>query len=188
MLPAVQPLIGLLHLCSGLLAVAGAAKLVAPSGTAQALRAARLPASPVLVRVLGLAEITIGVATILVGGWVLPAAVALLYAGFSGFVAVRLRAGDTVGCGCFGASTAPLTSGHLVFDVAATLVAVLFVADPAPSLSTVLADQPWAGIPYLMLVALGVTLSVAVLTVLPATRAAAHPPAAAPLRFGPVSR
>ena len=183
-----QPLIGLLHLCSGLLVVAGTAKLVTPSGTAQALSAARLPASPLLVRTLGMAEIAVGVATIIVGGWVLPAAVALFYAGFSGFIATRLRAGDTAGCGCFGATATPLTSGHLVFDVAATVVAVLFVVDPAPSLSTVLADQPWAGIPYLMLVALGVTLSVAVLTVLPATRAAAHPPAAAPLRFGPVSR
>jgi hypothetical protein len=168
--------------------VAGAAKFLAPSGTVQALRAARLPASPLLVRLLGLTELAVGVATIVVGGWVLPAVVALFYAGFSGFVAMRLRAGDTAGCGCFGATTAPLTSGHLVYDVAAMVSAVLFVADPAPSLSNVLADQPWAGVPYLMIIALGVTLSVAVLTVLPSTRAAARPPAATPLRFGPVSR
>ncbi len=124
----------------------------------------------------------------MVGGWVLPAAVALIYAGFSGFVVMRLRAGDTAGCGCFGAATSPLTAGHLVFNVAATAAAVLFVVDPAPSLSTVLADQPWAGVPYLMIIALGVTLSVAVLTVLPSARAAARPPAATPLSFGPVSR
>lgn len=181
-------LIGLLHLGAGLLAVAGTAKLAAPSGTTQVLSAADLPASPVVVRVLGLTELVVGVATILVGGWMFPAVVALFYAGFSGFVAVRLRAGDTAGCGCFGAATSPLTPGHLVFNAAATVGAVFFVAAPAPSLSTVLADQPWAGIPYLLLVALGVALSVAVLTVLPATRAAARPPAAVPLRFGPVSR
>lgn len=183
-----EPLIGLLHVCSGLLAVAGVAKLLTPSGTQQALRAAGFPSSPVLVRALGATELVIGTAAIVAAGWVLPALVALSYAGFSGFVISRLRAGDTAGCGCFGASASPLTAGHLVFNVAAALVAVLFVADPAPSLSTVLADQPWAGVPYLMIIALGVTLSVAVLTVLPATRAAARPPAAAPLSFGPVSR
>ncbi len=183
-----DPLIGLLHLASGLLAVAGVAKSLAPSGTVQALRAAGLPASPLLVRCLGATELAVGAATIVVGGWVLPAVVALYYAGFTGFVVMRLRAGDTAGCGCFGATTSPLTAGHLVANVAAMVTAVLFVADPAPSLSTVLADQPWAGIPYLMIIALGVTLSVAVLTVLPATRAAARPPTAAPLRFGPVSR
>ena len=173
---------------SGLLAVAGVAKCLAPSGTVQALRSAGLPASPVLVRTLGAGELAIGAATIVVGGWVLPAIVATFYAGFSGFVATRLRAGDTAGCGCFGATTSPLTAGHLVANLVAMVSAVLFVADPAPSLSTVLADQPWAGIPYLMIIALGVTLSVAVLTVLPATRAAARPPTAAPLRFGPVAR
>lgn len=183
-----EPLIGLLHLGAGLLAVAGVAKFLAPSGSMQALRAASLPSSPLLVRAMGAAELAIGTATIVVGGWVLPACVALFYAGFSGFVVMRLRAGDRAGCGCFGATTSPLTAGHLVYDLAAMVAAVLFVADPAPSLSTVLADQPWAGIPYLMIIALGVTLSVAVLTVLPTTRAAARPPAAAPLRFGPVSR
>ena len=143
-----QPLIGLLHLCSGLLAVAGAAKLIAPSGTAQALKAAHLPASPVLVRILGADRDSRSASPrSSSGGWVLPAVVALFYAGFTGFVVMRLRAGDTAGCGCFGATTSPLTSGHLVSDVARRRAAVLFVADPAPSLSTVLADQPWAGIP-----------------------------------------
>lgn len=183
-----EPLIGLLHVGAGLLAVAGAAKLVAPSGTEQALRAAGLPSSPLLVRTLGASELAIGTATVVVGGWVLPAVVAVYYAAFSGFVVLRLRAGDTAGCGCFGATTSPLTAGHLVYNLGAMVAAVLFVADPAPSLSTVLADQPWAGIPYLMIIALGVTLSVAVLTILPTTRAAARPPAAAPLSFGPVSR
>ncbi len=181
-------LIALLHLGSGLLIVAGTAKILAPSGTARALKAAGLPAATLLVRLLGATEVAVGIAAIAVGGWILPAAVAAFYASFTGFVAVQLRSGTEAGCGCFGGASTPLTRGHLVFDGVATLAAVLFVIDPAPGLREVLGDQPWAGAPYLLVVTLGVALEVAVLTVLPTTRAARRPPATTTLRFGPVVR
>src|SRR3546814_14242722 len=93
---------------AALLALAGAQKVLDPTMTVGALRAMRLPSSPLLVRVGSAAELVLGVAAIVVGGAVLWWLVAVSYLAFAGFVLAALRKGTMiVTCGCFGREETP---------------------------------------------------------------------------------
>ena len=67
--------------------VAGVAKGIRPTATAQALYAAGLPASGVGVRGLGVVEVAVGVAALLRPVPAAGIALAALYAGFAAFIA-----------------------------------------------------------------------------------------------------
>jgi uncharacterized membrane protein YphA (DoxX/SURF4 family) len=165
---------GFLGVVAGILAVGGLAKLRGPEATVPMLRALGLPASPLLARILGLLEVTVGVVAFLVGGWAPAVAVAVLFTVFTVAV-VRLRSGgEAVSCGCFGRSSAPPTMLHVVVDVVAVAVAVAAAVVDAPGFVSVRADLPAAGVPQLLLTALAVWLGVAVLTVLPEALVAAR--------------
>ena len=100
-------------------------KLLQPAATNRALRALGVPASPVAVRVLGLAEVALGAAAVVVGGRLTALGLAVAYAAFA-VVADRLRRSPTpVGCGCFGAGSAPPGLAHVVVDLGAVAVAVV---------------------------------------------------------------
>ena len=75
---------------ASLLALAGAQKLLDPTMTVGALRALRLPSSPMLVRAGSAVELALGVAAITVGGAALWWAVAASYVLFGAFVALAL--------------------------------------------------------------------------------------------------
>src|SRR5690606_18072277 len=88
---------------AALLVLAGAQKVVDPTMTVGALRALRLPSSPLLVRAGAAAEAALGAAALTVGGPVLWALVAISYLAFAAFVTAALRSGTMIGsCGCFG--------------------------------------------------------------------------------------
>ena len=98
------------------LLLSGASKLAQPAWPATA---AAFGAPRVLVPVLPWAELVLG--AMLTAGVALPwtawAATALL-AAFTGAIAVRLRRGDEVPCGCFGeASTKPVGRDSLLRNV-----------------------------------------------------------------------
>lgn len=99
---------------AGVLAWTGAAKLRRPGRTAAAFAALGLPGAGTLAIAVPAAELltaTLLVALPRVGG----AAAALLLGGFTVFLAVRLRGGGTVDCGCFGtARSEPLTAAALL--------------------------------------------------------------------------
>jgi hypothetical protein len=95
---------------------------------------------------------------------------ALAYLGFAGFVLLARRSGTPVqSCGCFGKAETPPSVIHIVVNLTAALIAALVAWKPIPSLGRLLADQPGAGIPLLMLTALTVYLLYIMLTVLPQT-------------------
>jgi hypothetical protein len=135
---AVHLLSGPFLAISALLVVAGSMKVYRPKFTVGALRAARLPAGPALVRGLGLGELVVGIGAIVNGGPLWATAVAVFYIGFAGFVIHALRSGIPISsCGCFGSPDTPPSVGHVVLNSTATAVALAVAIAPI---------GPWVGL------------------------------------------
>ena len=116
-----------------LLAAAGAQKLTSPAATGAALQVAKLPSDARLVRVLGLYELGLAAAVLLLGGMIPAAFLAGTYAAFAAFAWRQSRRGE--GCGCFGEAEAPTTTVHVVVNLVAAVVAVAAAAAPARPLA-----------------------------------------------------
>jgi Methylamine utilisation protein MauE len=172
----VEALAGPFYAVCLLLALAGGFKAVRPQATVGALRAFRAPSSPLLVRLFGIGEMAVGVAATLTGWPPLAALVAMAYAGFAGFVAAALRRGTPLqSCGCFGTDDLPPTRIHLVTNIGCCLMAGAAAVTRVDGLPSVLADQPLAGIPFLVLVAVTVWFLYLLLTLLPTVGRASSP-------------
>jgi hypothetical protein len=173
----VSVLAGPFAIAAVLLALGGAAKAVRPRDTALALAAVgmkfpRVLPGRVVVRIGGAVEAAIGVAAVLVGGPVLCALVAVSYLAFALFVAVALRTGAPISsCGCFGKVDTPPSIVHVVLDLAFAGVATAAAFTGDVALPDVLADQPLAGVPFLLLLAIGCSLVFLAFTSLPKTMA-----------------
>lgn len=166
-------LAGPFAIAASLLALGGASKAARPSDTAHALELFGLPGSRLLVRAGGAAELVIGVGALVYGLRPFAVLVAVSYAAFAAFVALALRRGAPISsCGCFGKADTPPSVVHIAVNVAAALVAVGFAIDPVGGITDVMADQPLVGVPFLLLVAVGVYLTFLTLTLLPRTLAA----------------
>ena len=165
-----EALAGPVVVVSALLALAGAMKVVQPASTSGALRAMRLPSSPGLVRTLGVAEIVVALGAGITFERPLLALLAAMYLAFAAFVAAALGARTPLqSCGCFGRADTPPSIVHLGLNVAAAGLALVAAATSTPSLGDTLSDQPWAGLPFALLVTVSVYLCVTLLTVLPLT-------------------
>jgi hypothetical protein len=122
-----------------LLLTAGVTKVRQPDATARVLHDSLLPRgwpSPrVAARIVGASEVAVGLLALIVGSrWsylVLAGYYALLLA-----VAVRLRAGDSSDCGCFGASEspAPISWAHLATSGVVMTAALGACLDPPGAL------------------------------------------------------
>lgn len=158
-------------LVAALLLAAGAAKLHRPAPTAKALADAGWSGSTVLVRGLGAVEVLVALAVLLLGGRLAATALLVAYLGVTAVAWRQRRSGAD--CGCFGASSAPVSWLHLAVNGVAVLVAAVAVAvPPAAAPAALVADGTWltaAGV-----VALGAALVLvrAVLTHLPELQAA----------------
>lgn len=153
---------------AGLLALAGAQKVLDPAMTVGALRALRLPASPLAVRVGAATELALGVVAIGFGGTVTWALVAVSYLAFAAFVVAALRRGTMIGsCGCFGREDTPPHWSHVALNGALAGVALLLASrgDGAP-LDAVL-DDPAPGAAVAVLAALTLSLLYVVYVELP---------------------
>ena len=170
-----SPVAGPYFAAALLLAIAGGLKVARPRSAAHAMRSADLPGSPLLGRVLGLAEIVIAVAAIVLRGRATAALVAVCYLGFAGFV-VRLRrhAGARADCGCFGAEDSPASPLHVWLNLVLAALAVAAVAWPTDGIVDVLADSPAAGIPFLGFTLLLTWLLLVAFTVVPDLLDAQH--------------
>lgn len=166
---------GPLAIASVVLAAGGFYKLRDPGSTSSALAALGLPSARGLVRLLGLVEVSVGTAAVLLGGRVPAAAVTVLYLGFA-VVAFRLarRAEGSASCGCFGAHSSEATGAHVVIDLVVAAVAAAATLADAPGLLAARDDLALGGVPYLAFVALGAWLLGVLLTVLPDTLSAAR--------------
>ncbi len=138
----------------GLLAAAGMAKAWSPDNTARALHAAGLPSRRGTVRVGGGLEAVVAIAALVTGRPALAVVVAASYVAFGLFIVVALVRGTPLSsCGCFGTPDTPPSRLHVVVNGAAAVVAALVATRPAVSLPTVLAAQPLAGVPLIVLAA-----------------------------------
>lgn len=158
---------------AALLAVAGAQKVLDPTMTVGALRALRLPSSPLLVRAGSALELALGVAAIAVGGAALWWGVVASYVLFAAFVVAALRKGTMIGsCGCFGREETPPHWSHIVLNLAlAGLAAATAVRTPGALLDALL-DRPGTGAAVAVLAALAIYLLYAAYVELPRTLAA----------------
>jgi hypothetical protein len=161
-----------------------------PGPTRDLLAHLRVPASGLVARLTGPAEIALGTWALVTGSRFAVAAVAAAFAGFTA-VALALVRGRTTdrSCGCFGTLSARPSWVH----VAATALLALAaggacVAGPAglPSLVADLAGRDGRGAVVLLMAmsSLATALVVAILTVLPATLdAVRRRPAIEPFRL-----
>ncbi len=133
-----------------------------------ALRSIGLPSARVLAQGLGAVELVLGTAGIAFAGASIALGVAGAYLAFAGFVTVALvKGGAVASCGCFGTEDSPPTFVHLVLNLAAAAVALGAAATNLGGLTSVIADQPAAGLPFLGFLALGTWFAYLVLSVLP---------------------
>lgn len=163
----------LLYIVTGVLGLAGVAKVHRPSPTATALRALKVPMPMVATRVLGVAEVVLALSAVAIGAPLLWAGVALAYASFTVFILWALNGNqDVATCGCFGHDDTPPTPGHAAFNAAAAAVAGLAVADPVrlSDLSLTATESVLA----IGLILAGIALAIALLTSLPRTLALAR--------------
>jgi Methylamine utilisation protein MauE len=174
----VSVLAGPFAIAAALLVVGGALKAVRPGDTAHALLAVGLAlprsiAPRLLVRLGGLAEVVVGAGALATGSPVFASLVALSYLVFAAFVVVALRSGRPISsCGCFGKVDTPPSLVHVVIDLIAAGVALAAVFVGEVALPDTVAAQPLAGIPFLVLCAIGPYLVFLSFTALPKTMAA----------------
>ena len=153
---------------AALLGFAGVQKLVDPAATSGALRAAGLPSSSLAGRAVGLGEVAVALAALVVGDRVTAGALAVTYGAFALF-SWRLvaRSGATASCGCFGQDEAPATRLHVALNLIATVACAAAVLWPTGGLIEVLHHQPMAGVPFVALTALAAWLWYVMLEVVP---------------------
>jgi len=151
-----------------LLAGAGAAKAADPSATVGALRGFGLAVPPSAVRVGGGVEVALAVVAAASGNMIAAYAVAVSYLAFTAFVlAARARHLPIGSCGCFGKIDTPPSALHVVVDVGAAAAAVGVATGDGSGLGTVLAAQPLAAVPFVLLVLVGAYAAFTALTVVP---------------------
>jgi hypothetical protein len=164
--------VGPFVIAAALLAIGGGLKAIEPGDTANALRGVGLPVGAWAVRAGGVAEVAVGVWALATGAHAAAILVALSYVAFTGFVLVALvRDAPIASCGCFGKADTPPSWVHIGVNLVAVAAAVVVAIDPGAGLGDVLADQPLAGIPFVLLTLTGMFLAFLALTLLPRTEA-----------------
>jgi hypothetical protein len=177
-------LIGIFFIGCGLLMLAGVAKAVRPDDTARALvllasgRAWRVPSFKMMrqtIRVGALLEAALGACALLFPRPLTAALVAVSYALFvCTVVYARRHEGPLSTCGCFGRPDTPATRLHVVLNVAFAATAIAVAMQPLhfTGLVSLLTNQPWNGVPLLMVSGVGVWLASLALSPLAALEAA----------------
>jgi hypothetical protein len=157
-------LIGLYLVACVLLIAAGVAKARHPDDTARAL-AALVGLSPrpvrVAVRTGAIAEAALGATALVMPRSPAAWLVAASYLIFAGVVAaVRTTGGPIATCGCFGTPDTPATAVHVAVDLVLAAAALsVALAAPTGSLVSILAAQPFDGLPLVVASALCVWLA-----------------------------
>lgn len=158
---------GLFYIASALLVIAGFLKIRHPQPTARALSMLGLGPSPIAAVLVGAAEIGIGLAALATGSRTTAAAVALVYLGFTGFVAVMLRRPDRIeDCGCFGDVRTPPAPIHLVINLVFASAAMMAAPTPPGGVVTIL-DMGLRAAAHILLAGLVLYLVYVAATALP---------------------
>ena len=157
------------YLCAAaVVALAGGAKAARPADTARALRQLGWPGTPALVRLLGVAEVVVGVSAAATGARLPAALLAVSYAGFAVFVATALARGGAVSsCGCFGRPDTPPTRSHLAVVSSLALVCTAVAIRPSAGLAALHGAR---GLLVLAMAGLATWFAVLSMTLLPRLR------------------
>ena len=160
-----------------LLVIAGAAKAIRPATTAALMEmlGAFLRGSVSgthLARALGLAEITLGIATLLTDMAALRVVVGVLYVVFAIAVWRAISVGAE-SCGCFGRVDAPPTWLHVLGNLALAVCSFGSLGGRSPL--DVMEDQPAAGVGFVAAVGVLAGLELVVFTALPEVLEARKP-------------
>lgn len=155
-------LAGPLHLLALALIVSGIQKLVAPRAAASAMADARLPlvgrGRPAAGFALGTVEVATGLAALAVPHRLAAAWLGVFYLALAGFI-LLLRSRDAdAGCGCFGASTTPPGTAHLVSNGVAAVTAFGIAIAGVPDIVDVVDAGIVTSAAYLLLLAVGAAL------------------------------
>jgi uncharacterized membrane protein YphA (DoxX/SURF4 family) len=155
----------LLFLAAGLLAWGGGAKVWRPDTTVRSLSASGvgLPGPRAIIRILGVAEMGVGVSCLLALGPAAPAALAALYLVFAIYLVwLVVRRVPAATCGCFGQRDTEPSLLHVFVDLVAVGAGVSAVFDPPPSIWSALGELPLNGVPFVVgLVAAGYLIALA---------------------------
>lgn len=157
---------------AGLLLLAGVVKLRTPEPTARALRGVGLPGPSWLVRSLGVVEIAVGGAALVVPA-IAAAPLAALYAAFGAFVAWVLARGLPLSsCGCLGETDTEPSAVHVAVTLTAAAAGVAAVMTSPPSIAAIVAADPLLAAPLLAGVGTALYLTYMTLALLPAALSA----------------
>jgi len=155
-------------LAAGLLVLAGAAKILRPDPTAQALLDAGLPGTLAAARVVGTVEVTVGAWASLApaaGGAIVLGGLYLVFAGYLGFLlAARPDAGS---CGCAGSTAVPPSRLHLALNLGASATGFAYATTEAPGVGIWIVRLGWAAVPVVFGLVVAGWLAVVAVTAAP---------------------
>ena len=155
-------------LAAGLLVLAGAAKILRPDPTAQALLDAGLPGTLAAARVVGTVEVTVGAWASLApaaGGAIVLGGLYLVFAGYLGFLlAARPDAGS---CGCAGSTAVPPSRLHLALNFGASATGFAYATTEAPGVGSWIVSLGWAAVPVVFGLVVAGWLAVVAVTAAP---------------------
>jgi len=163
-----------------ILGLGGALEMIRPAATVGAMRAMGLPSSPLAVRVGAVAAVVVSAVAVVWPARAVALAVAVAYVFLSGFVlAALLRRTPLGSCGCFGRDDTPATTGHLVVNVGAAVVAAAVAVGPGPRgwESARLESRPLVVVLFAVFTVTATAFTYLSLTVLPRLAGAARPTA-----------
>jgi hypothetical protein len=160
-----------------LLLLAGLAKLARPEPARDLLETLGMPVPGPVARVVGVAESTVGLVALGIGGPVPAALTGCFYVAFVAVVVRAIGAGAS-SCGCFGRVDAPPSWLHVAGN--SVFAATSFAAMAGDSVLDVMDGQPAGGIGFVLLVGVLAGLALVAFTALPEALGARHGAAAVP--------
>ena len=160
-----------------LLILAGAAKIARPETTADLLFSLRMPrlgfpSGEAQAVALGVVEMGLGIAALVIGGPVTAGIVGVFYVGFAAAVVRALMVGAT-SCGCFGRAESPPTRIHVAGTIGLAVVSFIAIGGATPL--EVMENQPVGGLGFVVLVGVLAGLFLVLFTALPEAMAARRP-------------
>lgn len=115
------------------LVISGVLKLADPAPTITMLSELSPATRRLPVWLIGICELSLGVAAVVVGGRAIAVLVTATYMMFAAVSVVLLRHGDrAVPCGCFGLRSAPVSRVHILVNLGAALVAAFAAVTDVP--------------------------------------------------------
>ncbi len=155
-------------LAAGLLVLAGAAKILRPDPTAQALLDAGLPGTLAAARVVGTVEVTVGAWASLAPAAVGAIALGGLYLVFAGYLGFLLAARPDAGsCGCAGSTAVPPSRLHLALNLGASATGFAYATTEAPGVGSWIVSLGWAAVPVVFGLVVAGWLAVVAVTAAP---------------------